>query len=155
MIEVLDLDQSQEVRVVDVERRFSEQESSEISLVLELLAQPGVHCVNRVSSQEVVGPERKGPRGVGNTEVFPLAEILGNITVKDEEEGEKTQQDLEQHLGQISQLDWSVVRPGCQLRPGGPAAGVIVYVVHKLSLSLHGCCRASMSLPSLFHTKTT
>ena len=88
MIEVLDLDQPQQVRIVDVERRFSKQESSKISLILELLAELGVHGVNRVSSQKVVRPEREGSLGIGNSEVLPLPEILGHMTVEDEEEGE-------------------------------------------------------------------
>ena len=88
VIEVLDLDKPQQVGVVDVERRFSKQESSKISLILELLTEFGVHGVNRVSSQKVVRPEREGSLGIGNSEVLPFSEILGHITVEDEEEGE-------------------------------------------------------------------
>ena len=113
MIKVLDLDQPQQVGIVDVERRFSKQERSKISLILELLAELGVEGVYRISSQEVVRAERERSLGVGNPEVLPLPEILGNVTVEDEEEGEQPQQNLKQHLGEISQPDCYAVLSVC------------------------------------------
>ena len=86
MIEVLDLYQPEQVGIVDIERRFPEQESPEVSLILELLAEPGVHGIDGVSPEEVVAAEWKASLDVGNAEGLPLTKLLGNISVEDEEE---------------------------------------------------------------------
>ena len=83
MIKVLHLDQPQQVRIVDVEGRFAEEESPKVSLILELFGELGVHGVDGLSPEEVVAAEGESSLGVWNTEGLPLSKVLGNIAVQD------------------------------------------------------------------------
>ena len=97
MIKILHLDQFQQIRVVDVERRFSKQEGSEVSFIRELFAELGIHGVDRLAPEEVVATKWKASLDIGNTQSLPLAEVLGDVAVEDEEEDEEPEHDLQQH----------------------------------------------------------